>query len=341
MRKILLFLFSLLIGIGLFIWIGKMVGWQEIKKAFFVFTGWQGLVIFGLTLLMLIIGNWKWREILKGESVKISFRELFKPYLAGFTLMFLFPIIFLGGEFLRGYVVKERHLVPWPKIMASIVIDRILELTTHLAVIFFGLLFFLYKIGLPSKNLGIIFGSIFIFIFFAAGISYIYLKIFKKESIIKFIAKKLGNKKIKEKNTFLEAEKEILIFFNLKKKAVWKGISLSFLKAAVMFLRAWLLVIFLGGKIGALSAVSILSFSYLALMIPIPTSLGSHEVIQTFSFNALGLGANMAPAFTMIIRGAELMIALIGIIILFRLGFELLKNTLFKKIEKFSINNEI
>jgi len=174
MRKFLLFLVSLLVGIGIFIWIGRTVGWQEIKNAFLVFTGWQGLVIFGLTLLMILIGNWKWKEILRGENVKISFRNLLNPYLAGFSVMFLAPILLLAGEFFRGYVLKEKNAIPWSKGMASVFIDRILEWTTNLVVIFFGVLFFLYTIGLPPRNLVIIFGGVFLF--FAGGISYFYLK---------------------------------------------------------------------------------------------------------------------------------------------------------------------
>ncbi|GAH80554.1 unnamed protein product, partial [marine sediment metagenome] len=129
------------------------MGWQEIKNAFLVFTGWQGLAILGLTLLMALIGNWKWKEILRGENVKISFRELFKPYLAGFAVMFLAPILLLGGEFFRGYVLKKNNSIPWSKGMASVFIDRILEWTANLVVIFFGVLFFLLIIGLPSMKL--------------------------------------------------------------------------------------------------------------------------------------------------------------------------------------------
>ena len=51
MKKFLLFLLSLLIGLGLFIWILKFIGWQAIKDAFSSFTGWQGLIILGLTIL--------------------------------------------------------------------------------------------------------------------------------------------------------------------------------------------------------------------------------------------------------------------------------------------------
>ena len=325
---------SLLVGIGIFIWIGRTVGWQEIKNAFLVFTGWQGLVIFGLTLLMILIGNWKWKEILRGENVKISFRNLLNPYLAGFSVMFLAPILLLAGEFFRGYVLKEKNAIPWSKGMASVFIDRILEWTTNLVVIFFGVLIFLLIIGLPPLKLLIIFGGVFLF--FAGGISYFYLKTFKRESMARAILRILGLAKSNRASLILEAETEIFNFFKPKKKAMWRGFGLSFLRAGAMYLRAWLLILFLGKSISALPALSILGFTYLAVMIPIPTALGSHEVIQTFAFNSLGLGLSAATAFTMIIRGAELIIALFGIIILYRLGIDLIRNTLFKKINNFA-----
>ena len=106
-----------------------------------------------------------------------------------------------------------------------------------------------------------------------------------------------------------------------------------------MYFRAWLLIDFLGKNISALSALSVLGFTYLAAMIPIPTALGSHEIIQTFAFNSLGLGVSTAAAFTMIIRVAELMVALLGVIILFSLGIRLIKNNIFKKLDSFVKNN--
>lgn len=332
MKKVLLFLISLLIGIGLFVWILKMVGWQEIKNTFLVFTGWQGMVILGLTILMALVGTWKWKEILKGGGTDISFKELLRPYLAGFSIMFLAPIIVFGGEVLRAYILKNKNSIPWSKGMASVIIDRILEWTANLTVIFFGGLFFFLIIGFPPIKLGIVFGGLFLL--FLTVITLFYFKSAKRESMLSFFIKN-------NQNQPLEIEKEIFKFFKIKNKAMWKGFELSFLRAAIMYLRVWLLIIFLGKSIGALPALSVLSFTYLAVMIPIPTALGSHEAIQTFSFNSLGLGASTATAFTMIIRGAELIIALFGVIILFRLGITLLKNTMFKKINNFSKNNAV
>lgn len=335
MRKFLLFLISLLVGIGLFIWIGRTVGWQEIKNAFLVFTGWQGLVIFGLTLLMILVGNWKWQEILKSGGTNISFFNLLRIYLASFSIRFLAPIILVAAELFQGYTLKERNSLAWSKGMASVVIDRILEWTANLVVIFFGVLIFLLMIGLPPMKLVIIFGAVFLV--FAAGISYFYLKAFKRESMAKAIAK-IFNHRLDSQP--LAIEKEIFNFFKLKKLPMWRAFGLSFLRVGVMYFRAWLLILFLGKEISGLPVLSILGFTYLAVMIPIPTALGSHEAIQTFAFNSLGLGLPTATAFTMIIRGAELLIALAGAIILLRLGAIFLKKFLFKRPEKLTNQND-
>lgn len=335
MRKFLLLLISFFFGTGLFIWIGETVGWQEIKNAFLVFTGWQGMVIFSLTLLMLLVGNWKWKEILKSGGNNISFFNLLRTYLASFSIRFLAPIILVGAELFQGYVLKERNSVPWSKGMASVIIDRILEWTANLVVIFLGVLIFLLMIGLPPTKLLIIFGGVFLF--FAGGTIYFYLKAFKRESMVKAFGK-IFNHQLDSQP--LETEKEIFNFFKLKRLSMWKAFSISFLRAVVMYFRAWLLILFLGKEISSLPVFSILGFTYLAVMIPIPTALGSHEAIQTFAFNSLGLGLPTATAFTMIIRGAELLIALVGVIILLRLGVIFLKNLLFKHAEKLITQND-
>ena len=87
----------------------------------------------------------------------------------------------------------------------------------------------------------------------------------------------------------------------------------------------------MGKNLGGLLALSLLSFTYIAVIIPIPAALGSHEAVQTIAFNSLGLGAPAATVYTMIIRGAELTVALVGVIFLFQIGWGLAKKALFKK----------
>lgn len=330
MKKFLLFLISFLVGIGLFIWVIKCVGWQEIKNAFLVFSGWQGIVILFLTFLMALIGTWKWKKVLEETGARISFQDIWKAYLASFSIRYLAPVLIVGAEIFQGYILKKKNSIPWSQAMASVIIDRVLEWTVNLAVIFFGGMFFLLMIGFPSMKLIIIFGGVFLILL--AGTSFFYFKALKKESMAKIFGR-LFNQKLD--NQPLEIEKEIFNFFKLKKKIKWKVFGLNFLRAGVVLLRCWLLIVFLGKSIGALPALSILGFTYLAVIIPIPMALGSHEVIQAFAFNSLNLGAATATAFTMIIRGAELIVAFIGIVVLFRLGIFLMKDAFFKKTDNF------
>ncbi|MFH1401524.1 MAG: lysylphosphatidylglycerol synthase transmembrane domain-containing protein, partial [Parcubacteria group bacterium] len=310
-------------------WILKVVGWQEIKDSLRIFTGWKGFIIVFLTLVIALVNNWKWREILRGENIKISFGKLFSVYLAGYALMFLAPIIIWGGEILRGYLLKKKNFIPWSKGMASIVIDRIFEWTANLTVIILGICFFLSKISIIPRNLEVLFGILLFF--FLAAIIYFYLKVFNKKSAIKSLAGFLGLKKIEEKSTLMETEKEIFLFFRIKNKFMWKALVLSFLHAAAMLARIWLAIVFLGKSIGLVQSLSILGFNYIAVMIPIPAALGSHEAIQTLVFSALGLGRSNATAFAMIVRGAEIMLSLSGVAILFKLGVDFVKKLLFKE----------
>lgn len=339
MRKLWLFLFSLLVGAGLFFWVAKNVGWLEIKKALLLFTGWHALTIFLLTVLMTLIGTWKWKEIIKGLNSNIPFWTLWPVYLAGYSVRYLAPVVIIGAEIFQGKILKDKNNIPWPKSMASIIIDRIMEWTTNLVVIFFGVIFFLLAIGLPPLKIGIIGGAFLLVL--AILLAFFYFKNFKKESIADEFLKLFGKKSLGQP---MEIEEEMFNFFKPNNKKMWQGFGLSFLRGFVILVRTWLLIFFLGESIGPLPAISILGFYHLSLILPIPAALGIHEAAQTFAFNSLGLGLGAATAFTMIIRAAEIILSLLGLLILFRLSTELIVDVFLKKIQRFSIkkrNNDI
>jgi len=325
-KQKLLFCFSLILGIVIFIWLGKFIGWEEIGKAFAVFTGWQGLVIIFLSFLVAAIGNWRWKEILKDSGINISFNKLFKIYLGGYSMMYLMPILIWGGEAFRVYGVTKESNVSWKKTFASVIIERILEWTINIVVIFIGLAFFLYNVYLPPKELLIVFGIALLF--FVSMISLFYIKALGKKSIVRGIVRKFWKKEISDDNGFITVENEVYNYFQWG-KSFNKGVALSILRALVMQLRVWILIIFLGEMIGFFPSISILGFTYLSSMIPIPTSLGSHEAIQLFSFSSLGLLGSISTAFTMILRAAEIIVSSVGMAFLLGTGFKLAESKIF------------
>ncbi|MDD2274245.1 MAG: lysylphosphatidylglycerol synthase transmembrane domain-containing protein [Candidatus Pacebacteria bacterium] len=326
-QKILL-LFSLVLGTIVFLWFGKIVGWEEIRESFSVFNIYQAIFILFLSFIIIFIGNWRWKEILKDSGEKANFWSLFKIYLGGYAMMYLLPIIVWGGEGYRVYRLSKDNEISWQKSFSSVFIERILEWTANIIVILLGITFFLFNFYLPSKELMIVFGaSLFIFILF---IGYFYFKAIGKKSIIRQVCKTFLRKEIKDGNSFLSVEEDVFNYFDLRNKSFYKGMAISFLRAFAMQARAWILIFFLGSITGFLPSLSILGFTYLSAMIPIPTALGSHEALQYFAFGALGISVSIVTAFTMIIRGAEVIISSIGIIFIIKTGFNFLGDKIIK-----------
>jgi uncharacterized protein (TIRG00374 family) len=325
-KQKILFGFSFILGLVIFLQLGRVIGWAEIGKAFAVFTGWQGLVIVVLSFLVAIVGNWRWREILKDSGINVPFNVLFKIYLGGYSMMYLMPILIWGGEAFRVYGLTKEKGISWKKTFASVIIERILEWTTNILIIFLGLAFFLYNVYLPPKELIIIFGISLTF--FVSIISYFYIKALGKKSIVRQIVKRFWKKEVSDDNSFLAVENEVFEYFKWG-KSLNKGLALSLLRSFVMQARVWILIIFLGNMIGFFPSVSILGFTYLSSMIPIPTSLGSHEAIQFYAFTSLGLLASMATVFTMILRAAEIIVSSVGMAFLLGTGFKLAESKIF------------
>jgi len=326
-KQKLLLIASFLLGLIIFLWLGKIIGWSEIGNAFIVFTGWQGLVIIALSFLIAIIGNWRWREILKDAGINIPFYQLFKIYLGGYAMMYLFPILVWGGEAFRVYGLGKEKNLSWKKTFASVIIERILEWTANIIIIFLGLGFFLYKVYLPPKELVMVFGVALVF--FISVLSYFYIKALGKKSIVREIVRNFFKKEVSDSNGMIAVENDVFNFFQLNNSSFKKGVALSILRALVMQARGWILILFLGSWIGFFPSLSILGFTYLSSMIPIPTSLGSHEAVQFYAFTSLGLMASMATAFTMIIRAGEIIVSSVGLIFLIKTGFNLLGGKFF------------
>jgi uncharacterized protein (TIRG00374 family) len=326
-RNIFLVLFSLLVGVIIFIWLGRIVGWEKIWSSFDVFKGWQGIVIVFLTFLITLIGNWRWYEILRDKQVKIGFWKLWRIYLGGYSLMYFFPIIFLSGEIFRVLNLSGEEKVHVSKSAASVIIERVLEWTVNLVVILFGLFFFAYKLAILPDQVMYVFGAFLIG--FLVLLTYFYFKALRQKSIISGLVEKFGGKHFSEENKIIEIEKEVLKFFERGKWSMRKGLLLSLLRAAVMLVRVWVLVLFLTNiNIGFIASLSVLGFSYFSSLVPIPTSLGSHEVIQSAAFSTLSLPISTATAFTMIIRAAETILSLLGLVFLVKKGFNIMEERL-------------
>ncbi|MDP4007189.1 MAG: lysylphosphatidylglycerol synthase transmembrane domain-containing protein [bacterium] len=327
MRKLLAFVAFLVLGVILFSFVVRAVGWSEVWEAAGEFWGGKGLLLLIFTLLMLGAGALRWREILRHQGYYVPFSSLLKQYLGGFSLSFFFPMAFFGNELFRSYTLQEFHQVPLPRAIVSVVVERILEVTMYLLLLGAGIAFLLISksVLIPTLFWWILSGIGML----ALALAFFYFKSHRKESIVRIFFPRL-----KGTNGFLEMEQELLRFFNLRNRAFWEGIFLSFAKVSFALLRTLVLVGFLGKFIGFFPAVAITGFIFLSLLVPIPGQLGSHEALQVLAFQSLGLEGHTGAAFAFLVRAAEFVFAFGGLILFFRLGASLFQRLMFSKVER-------
>jgi len=336
MRKFLLFLILLLIGCFLFYGVIKWVGWEEVKETLFTFSGYKGIVILAVTILIWLSGVWRWRFILKSQGCNVSILGLGEIFFAGTTINYFFsPPVYFGGELFRAYIARKKFSLPQEKNFAAIVIEKILSASVILVFLILGIVSFIFLTELPFENFGII--TIGLIGVLAVGLSVFYFRSFKKESILRYFFRFSGLKNNKNSKMIKNIEKETFRFFDFKKSLMWKGLGIAFLRYFLILARCWFLVFFLTGETGFLISLIILFFLILASILPLPARLGGLEITQAFAFGSLGLGKVVGITFSFIIRGAEILVALFGLMLLIKLGIKFSKESIEKTTNKFKI----
>lgn len=322
MKKVLIFLFLFLGGFFLFFWVIRQVEWKKIEKTLFAFSVWEGIAIIGVTLLMWLIGIWHWKFILKFQGYNFSTAKLGEILFASFAITYLLPTTFFGGEAFRVYAARKKFSLPWEKNIAAIIIERFLRISIFLLVLILGFVVFLSLADFPSRNFGISVTALIGILVIVLAV--FYSKSFKKKSILKWFFRFSGIKAKRNGYLIQDIEKEVFHFFNFRKTVMWKGLGISFLKHLLILARCWLLIFFLTGETDILIALAILFFIHLSYLFPFPARLGSSEAAQAFAFSALGLGIVTGVTFSFLLRGAELLVVLLGLIFLAKFGIKLL-----------------
>ena len=92
---------------------------------------------------------------------------------------------------------------------------------------------------------------------------------------------------------------------------------------------------FLTQEIHIFKSLAIYGFYNLALFFPMPAALGSLEGAGALIFSSLGYGLAKGIVFAFLARGADLILALSGLLFLAKIGFNLLGEKILKWIDEF------
>ena len=133
-----------LAGVALLAFFLRGVEWSALGAAFRDASKLElGLVVL-VTLFTYAVRAWRWGYLLR-PLARVPFKDLFSVTVIGFMSGLLVP---RAGEILRPYLIGRRHAVKTSAAFASIILERLLDLITMLALFFS----YLYILPLPEQQ---------------------------------------------------------------------------------------------------------------------------------------------------------------------------------------------
>ncbi len=340
MRKLFFFIL-LFIGIGLFIFALYSTDLSEVAGALSKLWPWKFLTIaLILFLAEILIGALRWFFILRTQEQSLKFRALLLAKLVGFSFSYLTPVVFFGGEPVRYAILKEETNIPPKCIVSSIILDKLILFLVSTIYFLIGVFAFVFYLSanLFTKLLIttlVLLGSLLGFL--------LYLKIRSitlKEGIFSWLMRKLYLTNIKifkeKRGVIKEIEQEIGEFFNKDKKALIKIFLIGGVEIFLTILSFWFTVIFLDKYLALFKIFAINSMIAFASVVPLPAALGSLEVSQAFLFQFFNLSQASGVAFSLILRGINLLFAFVGILFFLYFQIRILKKKILYFVQKIS-----
>lgn len=130
-KKILKYGFSIIILIGSVYLAVKGIDFAQFGREFLKVDYIWALIPLPIMMFSHILRAYRWKTILKPIFHAKSILNLFSAVMVGYFFNNLTP---RGGEFIRPYVYAKREKVSYSSLLATIVLERVLDLITLLAL---------------------------------------------------------------------------------------------------------------------------------------------------------------------------------------------------------------
>jgi len=253
-------------------------------------------------------------------GIRAPLITLTKILLVGYAVSYITPVVYVGGELFRGYLLRERYMVSWPKALSSIFIDKVLEAAIWISVIFLAATVFILQSGITSLS-KIVAMSLVSILIFAGFLAVVYICSFKKKSLVHLLFTKVLKPDGSIVRFLYDIEENFFIFFSLKnKKSIIWAMELAVLKYIILWVRNIFLIFYLVHIFSLSGSIIGLGFTYISYLAPIPAGIGAQEGLLSLVFSRIGFEPGMGTVFTLLLRGAEMFAVGAGLFFLVRWG---------------------
>jgi uncharacterized protein (TIRG00374 family) len=293
--------------------------WRQIPKerlweALQSIQVWKIAILIALNILILLMFNMRWWLILRAQGYSLPYLQLTAYRLAGFSISYLTPGMQFGGEPLQAALLHRRHKLPMATSIASITLDKLLELLVNYIFLIFLLLAVLQngtsqsflRISLLWPLLGLLSLPVAHLLALRQGLQPVtrasawLVDRWHSEKVERFLEMVC---QVEEQIGILCKEHLLILVFSvLFSFGVW------ILAAS----EHWLAYAFFGLNITLLQLVVLIAVMRLAFLTPLPGGLGALEVSQMLALQALELDPAFGVVVILWVRLRDLALAGIG-----------------------------
>ncbi len=299
----------------LVIWSVRDAPLADILRALSSLSFAKILLLAALNAIILLLVSGRWWLILRAQGHTIRYLSVAAYRLVAFGISYFTPGPQFGGEPAQVYYIRNRHGISTSSALASVSLDKILELLANFGFLLVGI-FAALGSGLlaelaPIQAVAWMAGPFILLLTYT-------LAIWKGKSPLASLLTRLPQRRgaiLRLTRATALAEEQISQFCQRKPLVVLGASVLSILIWGVMTLEYWLALRFLGIQVDLLQAVAALTAARIAFLFPLPGGLGALEASQILAMEALGLNPALGLSISLLIRGRDITLGGLGILL--------------------------
>lgn len=287
---------------------------------------WQvgGLLLYN-TLIVFLLAN-RWWIILRGLGERVPYLRLVEFRLIGATISQLTPGPQFGGEPAQIHLLT-RAQVPAAKAIASVTLEKALELVANFGVLMLLILYVLFE-GVFGNLLG----------WTASGLAFGLLLLPLAPLVMLWWGKRpvsvllrWGTRLLPRRWRFrvqqriapavFSAEETIHDLLRRRPRVAALALAASFFNWAVMITEYWIATEVLHMNLAFVEVIALLVAARIAFLLPMPGGLGTLEAGQLFTLILLGYDPALAIGLSLLMRLRDLIVISAGLILAWRNGW--------------------
>ena len=310
---------KLLLRIGTFLLLGALLWWalrnaplSEIIETLARLQLWQVAVLLLINILIYALITLRWWIIVRAERRDISLLPLLAVRVAVFGVSYFTLGPQVGGEPLQVLYLQRNYGMTYTRATASVLMDKLLEFLANFLLLGAGLTAIL-QAGILSTNGNSPFVSLsgLVALFLLPPIHILLMT--RGVHPVSVVLRKFSSNKFVR---FVAASEHMAgTFCRRHFRSLLVAVAVSALAAVCMVGEYFLITSFLHIEMTFSQNIAAWTAGWLAFLVPLPGGLGALEASQVFALGAFGAGAASAISVTFLIRGRDLLIGGIGLLL--------------------------